>query len=280
MGRNLPLDPQVTMGRQAISTEGFAVILQFQSESGWCSFASLKSGAGRCLTTDRRLTKTSAKEARKWLSPILAGCSGGVSVWTATTRTLIRPQNHGASKPSASKSDPRGRDLHNPLTDFTRRLEVISAVAVTAEVALRAQNCEQDADIALWLLPREGTRRMYLEKWRTGSDSSCGESHVIPWRLPKGSAIKIRLLRWFQRRWATGFVKATSNPARPFPRTGEIAIFANFTKSTGSFPPFFFCLFNLLRMVRLLHLELLRERYVPSRNRRRNYVLGSQKGVN
>jgi hypothetical protein len=34
MGRNLPLDPQVTMGRQAISTEGFALILQFQSESG------------------------------------------------------------------------------------------------------------------------------------------------------------------------------------------------------------------------------------------------------
>jgi Transmembrane secretion effector len=42
-------------------------------------------------------------------------------------------------------------------------------------------------------------------------------------------------------------------------RTGEIAIFANFTKSTSSFPPFFFCLFNLLRMVRLLLLELLRE---------------------
>src|SRR4029077_14829419 len=45
----------------------------------------------------------------------------------------------------------------------------------------------------------------------------------------------------------------------PFPRTGEIAIFANFTKFTGSLPPFFFCLFNLLRMVRLLHMELLRE---------------------
>jgi hypothetical protein len=45
----------------------------------------------------------------------------------------------------------------------------------------------------------------------------------------------------------------------PFPRTGEIAIFANFTKFTGSLLPFFFCLFNLLRMVRLLHMELLRE---------------------
>src|SRR6202045_5288341 len=74
-------------------------------------------------------------------------------------------------------------------------------------------------------------------------------------------------------------VKATSNSARPFPRNGEIAISTNFTKSTSSFPPFFFCLFNLLGMVRLLHLELLRERYVPSRNRRLNYVLGSQKGV-
>jgi hypothetical protein len=42
-------------------------------------------------------------------------------------------------------------------------------------------------------------------------------------------------------------------------QTGEIAIFANFTKSTGSFPPFLICLFNLLRMVRLLQLELLRE---------------------
>jgi hypothetical protein len=44
----------------------------------------------------------------------------------------------------------------------------------------------------------------------------------------------------------------------PFPRTGEIAISANFTKFTGSLAPFFFCLFNLLRMVRLLHMELLR----------------------
>ena len=42
-------------------------------------------------------------------------------------------------------------------------------------------------------------------------------------------------------------------------RTGEIAIFAIFTKSTGSFPPFLICLFNLLQMARHLHLELLRE---------------------
>ena len=59
------------------------------------------------------------------------------------------PVSTQSRKPSASKSAPRGRDLHNPLTDITRRLEVMSAVAVTAEVALRAQNCEQGADIAL-----------------------------------------------------------------------------------------------------------------------------------
>src|SRR5260370_22585761 len=33
-------------------------------------------------------------------------------------------------------------------------------------------------------------------------------------------------------------------------------------------------------MVRRLHLELLTETFLPSRNRRLNYVLGSQKGVN
>jgi transcriptional regulator with AAA-type ATPase domain len=52
--------------------------------------------------------------------------------------------------------------------------------------------------------------------------------------------------------------KATSNSAKPFPRTGEIAISSNFTKFTGSFPPFFFRLFNLLRMACLMHLELLK----------------------
>jgi hypothetical protein len=64
------------------------------------------------------------------------------------THPSPKPHRKPARKPSASKSGPRGRDLHNPLTDITRRLEVISAVAVTAEVALRAQNCEQSADIA------------------------------------------------------------------------------------------------------------------------------------
>jgi hypothetical protein len=35
---------------------------------------------------------------------------------------------------------------------------------------------------------------------------------------------------------------------------GEIAIFAKFTKSTGSSPPFFFCPLNRLRMGCLLRL--------------------------
>src|SRR5580704_11032832 len=78
-------------------------------------------------------------------------------------------------------------------------------------------------------------------------------------------------------------VKATSNSARPFPRTGEIASFANFTKSTGSFPPFSFSLFNLLRMVRLLHLELLlellKETLRTVSKSTTQLVFGSQKGV-
>jgi hypothetical protein len=44
-----------------------------------------------------------------------------------------------------------------------------------------------------------------------------------------------------------------------FPRIGEIAIFASFTKSTSRSPAGFFCLFNLLLMARLLHLVSLRE---------------------
>jgi hypothetical protein len=67
------------------------------------------------------------------------------------THPSPRPRRKPARKPSTSKSGSRGRDLYDPLTDITRRLEVISAVAVTTEVALRAQNCEQDADIALCL---------------------------------------------------------------------------------------------------------------------------------
>jgi hypothetical protein len=64
------------------------------------------------------------------------------------THPSPRPRRKPARNPFASKAGPRGRDLQDPLADITRRLKVIGAVAVTAEVALRTQNCEQDADIA------------------------------------------------------------------------------------------------------------------------------------
>jgi hypothetical protein len=51
-------------------------------------------------------------------------------------------------KSIASKFRTRGRDLQYPLADITRRLKVIGAVAITAHIALRTRNCEQDADIA------------------------------------------------------------------------------------------------------------------------------------
>ena len=60
-----------------------------------------------------------------------------------------KPHRKPARKPSASNSGPRGCDLHKPLTDITRRHEVIRAVAVAAEVALRAENYEQGANIAV-----------------------------------------------------------------------------------------------------------------------------------
>ncbi len=51
-------------------------------------------------------------------------------------------------KSIASKLRPRGRRLQDPLADITRHLRVISAIAITTHIALRTQNCEQDADIA------------------------------------------------------------------------------------------------------------------------------------
>ncbi len=57
-------------------------------------------------------------------------------------------------------------------------------------------------------------------------------------------------------------------------------MFANLTKSTGSCPPFFFRLFKLLRMVRLLPLELLREtlrtRFAPGASRRNDIEPGAR----
>src|SRR5437899_11387142 len=93
-----------------------------------------------------------------------------------------------------------------------------------------------------------------------------GRSLRTHWREVEGECLartgRRRGSEYHLRPWSTalrnqGFAKATSNSARPFLRTGEIAIFANFTNSASSLPRFFFCPFNLLRMVRLLHLELL-----------------------
>jgi len=67
------------------------------------------------------------------------------------THPSPKPRRKPARKSLKSKADALGRRLQDSLADIVRHLEVISAVAVTAEVALRAQNCEQDADIALCL---------------------------------------------------------------------------------------------------------------------------------
>ncbi len=59
-----------------------------------------------------------------------------------------RPRNP-AHTPSALNT---GCDHKGALADVTRYLKVIEAIAVTTEVALRRQNCEQDTDFAECLL--------------------------------------------------------------------------------------------------------------------------------
>jgi len=59
----------------------------------------------------------------------------------------LRIPRQPALTPSVSTAA-RSGDRQDPLADITQRLKVIGAIAVTAEVALRTQNCEQDADIA------------------------------------------------------------------------------------------------------------------------------------
>ena len=58
------------------------------------------------------------------------------------------PRRKPADEPLISKTGFGGRDLQDQIVDIIQRLRVVGAVAVTAEIALRAQNCEQDADIA------------------------------------------------------------------------------------------------------------------------------------
>jgi hypothetical protein len=59
-----------------------------------------------------------------------------------------RSRRKPAREPLDSKATPCGGDLQDVLSNITRHLRVIGAMAITAEVALRSQNCEQDADIA------------------------------------------------------------------------------------------------------------------------------------
>jgi hypothetical protein len=64
-----------------------------------------------------------------------------------TGRCSSVPSNP-AHSPSELKPGNGGCDQHDALVDITRYLKVIVALAVTAEIALRRQSSEQDADIA------------------------------------------------------------------------------------------------------------------------------------
>jgi hypothetical protein len=67
------------------------------------------------------------------------------------THPSARSRRKAPRKPLKVKAGAHDCSLRDSLTAIARHLEVIGAVAVTAEVALRAQNCEQDADIAICL---------------------------------------------------------------------------------------------------------------------------------
>jgi hypothetical protein len=64
------------------------------------------------------------------------------------TQASPGPRHEPDCKPIESKAALHGGDLQYRLADITRRLKVIGAVAVTAEVALRTQICEHDIDVA------------------------------------------------------------------------------------------------------------------------------------
>lgn len=51
------------------------------------------------------------------------------------------------SRPARTQSE-RGNPLIDPLTVLARRLTYVRGTAVTAELALRAQNSDQDTDVA------------------------------------------------------------------------------------------------------------------------------------
>jgi hypothetical protein len=107
-----------------------------------------------------------------------------VSVWTATapaTHPSPRSQRKLARKPLKAKSGLLGRSLQDSLADITRRLKVIEAVAVTAQAALRVQDCEQDVDIADCL--RHGlvdTLTTQIERMSRLCASMAGTRHESP----------------------------------------------------------------------------------------------------
>jgi len=61
--------------------------------------------------------------------------------------TRTRPKQARKSRPDPTPNE-RGNSLIAPLTGIANRLTYIRATAVTVELALRAQNGDQDVDIA------------------------------------------------------------------------------------------------------------------------------------
>jgi hypothetical protein len=64
------------------------------------------------------------------------------------TNSWPNPHREPIDKTLKSNAGAGGRDSRDSLADVTRRLKVIAAVATTAEIALRTQNCEQNVEIA------------------------------------------------------------------------------------------------------------------------------------
>lgn len=60
-----------------------------------------------------------------------------------STRRRSAPSSQSLSNPGKSR-----RELIDPLTGVALRLKFIYATAVTAALAIRSQNSEQDADVA------------------------------------------------------------------------------------------------------------------------------------
>src|SRR6202043_1806519 len=126
------------------------------------------------------------------------GCSG----WRVRldgnrprTHPSPKPRRKPARKPSASKSGPRGRDLHNPLTDLTgaSRLSAPSPLPPKSHSERRTANRTptspydfspgKEHRVCIW--KSDVQVLTVLAANRTWSPGVC----------PRGSAITIRLLR-------------------------------------------------------------------------------------